>query len=281
MGKSQLPRRVFGSDDIELHPCAGPGFVAGDTVDLFLDAAGASPATDLTDMAGHPMRSGQVTVSPHGRLPLFMGPPDGTETLYVRVRGGAVTPIHAQVGFGSLADTVSSVDGLTGAVDLTGKYRRIVDAEDLYAKKTEVPTLDELTFTTYVGSVTFGTTARVDWNTSFSASLWVAPFDLRLVTAYFAFDFWTLAGSDTNWWNLILRRHRNNVPADIATRTTRLTGGTNGVNPRTGYNFNTVPFNVPNSMFQPGDVCVMAFTFTGIPANLLLPCTVTTRWQPV
>jgi hypothetical protein len=76
---------------------AGAAFlsVAGQTARVFLDSAGTTPALDLLDADSLPLTTGVLLVDQNSFLPDFFGP-DGVDTLWVSVNGGAVTAVNAR-----------------------------------------------------------------------------------------------------------------------------------------------------------------------------------------
>lgn len=70
----------------------------GKTARLFLDEALTTAATIYADNAGTPgaaIAGAQVTTDQYGMLPLFWGPSDGRDTLYITVNGGPAWPVYA------------------------------------------------------------------------------------------------------------------------------------------------------------------------------------------
>lgn len=113
--------------------------------------------------------------------------------------------------------------------------------------------------------------ASASWGESVSASssypFFIAPVGCVIVASALEVHDASIAASDTNYWSITLRRYRANVSADIATKTTRVTGGEAIAN-RTTWNFDASTFHATNKILLAGDILDMAFVPTGTPTAI-------------
>lgn len=93
-----MTRLVFGGDDVTTRGSSGTAILAatGQTIRVYLDAAGTIPADISLTLSGSSIAGSTLTADAFSRIPLFYGPPDGTDTLYVTVNGGPLTAIYAR-----------------------------------------------------------------------------------------------------------------------------------------------------------------------------------------
>lgn len=99
--------------------------------------------------------------------------------------------------------------------------------------------------------------------------VFVAPFACDIAAANIAPGA-AVAASDTNYWTVKVRRYRAGAAADIATKTTQVTGGA-AMALLQDWNFDAVTFNATNKVCAKGDVITVEFTPTGAPANIVNP----------
>lgn len=92
-----MARRMFPNDRLvySLTGAVMRGAV-GQTATVYSNAGGSALASILNE-DGSANASSTLTVDAYSRLPLFQGPTDGTDTLYVSVGGGPVVALYARV----------------------------------------------------------------------------------------------------------------------------------------------------------------------------------------
>lgn len=94
-----MARRMFPDDRLVYAQNGAAGAIlrgsAGSTATVYTDAAGTTLASILNE-DGSANASSTLTVDAYTRLPLFQGPTDGTDTLYVSVAGGPVVAVYAR-----------------------------------------------------------------------------------------------------------------------------------------------------------------------------------------
>jgi hypothetical protein len=95
-------------DDRLVYRSSGRGLLPvaeGMAVAVYADNAG-TVAADIRQADGTALPAGGLTVDGYSRLPLWQGPADGSDTLYVRVSGGPLTAVYARVD-----DRLDAVEG--------------------------------------------------------------------------------------------------------------------------------------------------------------------------
>jgi hypothetical protein len=115
---------------------------------------------------------------------------------------------------------------------------------------------------------------------STSFPIFVAPFALQVKQA--ACMFWgtpDMAADDVNYWRLAVRRTRAGAAAEIAAKSTQLTGG-EGIVLKTEWHYDAVTFSATSSILAKGDAVDLSCVKTGTPPNLVgTLCTV--RYEPL
>lgn len=105
-----MARLTFPSDRLvyKASTFAGSGFAssAGSTATVYADAAGTTLA-DVQNLDGSANATATFTVDSTSRLPLFLGPANGADTLYVKIDAGPVTAIYA-VTAGDISSAVGT-----------------------------------------------------------------------------------------------------------------------------------------------------------------------------
>lgn len=96
-----MARRIFPDDQFAYTPGAGGAANlsrAGTTVRVYTDS-GATTLASIVDMSDVAITNAQLTIDSNSLLPLFKGPNDGSDTLYVRKSDGTgtITTIYARV----------------------------------------------------------------------------------------------------------------------------------------------------------------------------------------
>jgi hypothetical protein len=115
--------------------------VKGTSFLVFTDAAGTVLA-DLRDAAGAVLPTAStLTLDPYSRIPLFQGPSDGTDTLYVSINSGPITPVYARQDdrIDALNTTVAGLPSsasVTAAVAAEATARAAADAAEATARTT-------------------------------------------------------------------------------------------------------------------------------------------------
>jgi hypothetical protein len=118
---------------------------------------------------------------------------------------------------------------------------------------------------------------------SFSASssfpIFVAPFALQVKQCVIYLWSTSVTADDVDYWRFAPRRMRAAASAEIASKSTQLTGG-EGIAMRTAWNFDAAVFSPTNGLISKDDAVDLAVFKTGVPPNLTgIACTV--RYEPV
>lgn len=93
-----MAQYIFGGDDVEVRTGNTPRLIAtGTTVEVFRHPDGTNAVHDFTDPATNE-NFVTLQVNENSQLPVFATISDSVDTLYVRVDGGDIYPIYAQVG---------------------------------------------------------------------------------------------------------------------------------------------------------------------------------------
>src|SRR4051795_2544528 len=96
-----MARLVFGGDDVSRRGAIDTAILsaAGDTVTVYTSAAGSPPplANIVTYPGGVAISGSTLNVDTNSQLPLFQGPNDSSDTLYVSVNGGPIVAIYARI----------------------------------------------------------------------------------------------------------------------------------------------------------------------------------------
>lgn len=149
----------------------------------------------------------------------------------------------------------------------------------LDAVQSTVPTIDELVQTVVIS--TWGTAGSTVENGPVTHTVWIAPFDCSITWAAMSFDYWTLAESDSNYWQFQFTRGRGADRANIVSKTTMSTGsGGEGITARTFWGFSGFVWDTNAAKMQAGDLLLLRTAKTGSPADVQLPMTVTFRYVP-
>jgi hypothetical protein len=112
-----------------------------------------------------------------------------------------------------------------------------------------------------------------------SFPIFVAPFALRVKQAAIVVWNSSITADDTNYWRFAIRRTRAGAAAEIASKSTQLTGG-QALTSRTEWNFDAAVFSATNGLISKGDIVDLAAFMTGAPTNLVAT-TCTVRYEPV
>lgn len=131
--------------------------------------------------------------------------------------------------------------------------------------------------TATISELVAGAALLLNQATAATVPVFVAPFACNIAAANIAPGA-AVAASDTNYWTVKVQRYRAGVSADIATKTTQVTGGA-AMALLQDWNFDAVTFSATNQVCAKGDVIVAAFTPTGTPANIVNPLT-QIRYEP-
>lgn len=94
-----MARKVFGGDDVNIRGAARTAWLsaAGFTALVYSDSGATTLADLLTYPGGVAISGSSLTVDSNSQLPLFQGPNDGSDTLYVKVNGGPASAIYARI----------------------------------------------------------------------------------------------------------------------------------------------------------------------------------------
>lgn len=285
---------------------AGPD--AGQPIRLyvFTDPSRINAVTTLYALDGTTVLPGYVTPTnapgtvDHGRvhfkasdayaaLWLWDGNPDSTPwVVWARETPAAVTAALGAVGDAQAA-AVAAVEARDEAVAAAADGTAALGVADAAAAEaaqasTDVAGLDEavqqlhdIAMTIDESEKTFGysvwqqgTTVVVQLNASATMSVWAVTYACRVEAARFSFEFFTLAASDTNYWEVDVARIRAGVATRIAVKHTKVTGG-EGITARTPWSFAGIPFDPAAGLLAPGDLLVVRVNRVGAPADLRLP----------
>lgn len=152
-------------------------------------------------------------------------------------------------------------------------------AAELAALKEQVPSLEELQFSTVVPCWNNG----VDKFASATAmTLLVAPIPLKVLSVALSFEYWSLAANDSAYWKMTLNKGSGTSFADVATRTTQNTGANaNGpIVARKAWTFDAAAWG--DAELAAGDLLRMTASPVGSPAaDFDLPYTATIRYRPL
>lgn len=155
-------------------------------------------------------------------------------------------------------------------------------AADLAAVKAATPTLEELLTVSQICCYAYGAPSN-----TIGSSVWLtllsAPFPMRVLSVALSFEYWSLAASDTNYWQFDLAAHvAAGFGTPFATRTTQSTGpnANSGITARTAWTFDAAAWS--GGDLATGDGLAMKVTPVGTPASSLrLPVTATIRYRPL
>jgi hypothetical protein len=90
-------------------------------------------------------------------------------------------------------------------------------------------------------------------------------FPCRIEAAAFVFDGAGITQSDSNFWSILIRRHRAGASPTIVQRTTQTTGGA-AITNRVPFNFDTATWDEGNRICAKDDAIDLAWVATGTPA---------------
>jgi len=142
-------------------------------------------------------------------------------------------------------------------------------ATELDTLKTQVPTIEELFFSqthiSWASSSTSGSTPNsgISGSTRFTLAAFNKP--VRVLGMAVSFDYWNMAGSDTNYWTCSLERGNDAIGfPDMAIRSTRLTGtdANGGITRRTPWTFDAAAWNT-NADIAAGEILLHVFGVCG------------------
>jgi hypothetical protein len=155
---------------------------------------------------------------------------------------------------------------VTAATTAAHPYRKD-QVDNLMA---QVPALDELFTSTYLGSMATG-----------SYFVFVAPYALRIAAAEFVCNT-AVASSAANYATLNLRRGRAASYTTFATKTTYAGDGAGGqaLAAGTAWNFDAISFGAARD-FAKGDIMVLQLTTTGTVTTPLAIGSLTVRYTPL
>lgn len=267
---------------------AGPGFASGGAAGAVLvknsaanyDTAWAVPTDAATpnaiakrDSAGN-LSVNRLTITSvvdasetstgHG---LTIGDPTGTQ---IRIDNNEILPLISD-GNGGLVQSDLYLRGAN--VDPATKVGQPYQKAQVDALMAQVPSLDDLFASTYLGDMTSG-----------SWYVFVAPFALQIKAAEFMTQSAVVSSSTANYL-FELRRVRAGTNTTFAQKTTYSGDGAGGqaIAAQTSWNFDNVSWNATVAQFQKGDGMVFRFVANaGSPTpNPLSRCTVTVRYSPL
>jgi len=143
-----------------------------------------------------------------------------------------------------------------------------------------VPTLEDQILTSNVCCYSFGTPTNL-----ITSSVWItlmsAPIPLRILSVDLSFEYWTIAASDTNYWETRLAVHSGTTfGTPFAIRSTQSTGANanGGITARTPWTFDATAWGV--SDLAKGDGLAMNVVPAGTPASSFrLPMVATIRYR--
>jgi hypothetical protein len=186
-------------------------------------------------------------------------PVQGAVTAYVPSEYGTGGEIVWEAA-GTRGDVVT-YDELTAAVAVETAARDAALAElpGTFASKTDAATIIELTGCgcLFVSTPLAGTD---------SFHHFVAPFPLK-ITQFSWSTKSALTASDTDYWEITLRKAHAGSYSTITTKTTKVTGGA-GWAAHEDWNYDTVAWDSAAQTFAKGDVLNLAFFKSGNAANL-------------
>lgn len=144
-----------------------------------------------------------------------------------------------------------------------------------------VPTLEEQWFTTAVQAWVDGAGALTRSPGNHRCTIMVAPVACRILSVDLSFEYWTLAGSDANYWTGTVEKGSDGTFPDIVTKTTQLTGAdaNGGITARTAWSFDSG--NWSNADLSKGQLLAINWAKTGTPAAFLYPMIATVRYRPL
>jgi hypothetical protein len=155
-------------------------------------------------------------------------------------------------------------------------------AADLAAVKASTPTIEELIVTTPICCWTSGTTPARDITSAVWITLLTAPIPLRILSVALSFEYWSLAASDTAYWQAELARHDASAFTVFAVRTSQITGpNANGpVTSRQPWTFDAAAWG--SADLATGESLTLRPTPIGSPASSWrLPMLATIRYRPL
>lgn len=135
-----MTRRVFPDDRTVIRPSRNNQplrSAATATAQIYLDAAASLPANDLLWLDGTPIVGAETGIDAWSRFPLFQGPDDGTDTLYVVIDGGPASAIYARVDdrLDALSASVTALTGsTTSGLSAESAARAAADAAEISAR---------------------------------------------------------------------------------------------------------------------------------------------------
>jgi hypothetical protein len=113
------------------------------------------------------------------------------------------------------------------------------------------------------------------------STIMVAPFAMRVLGVDVAFEYWTCAESDTNYWELTLEKGSGASFPDIAIKTTQATGANanGGIAPRTAWSFDSA--NWGDADMAKGQLLAVNLARVGTPPTIVYPAVYTVRYRPL
>lgn len=147
-------------------------------------------------------------------------------------------------------------------------------ARGTYAQAVSTPTLIEL-----IGNAAV-LPPGVNIAGTESLAVFTAPFPLKITQVSLAMKN-TIAASDTDYWEVRLRKAVAGSQNTIASKYTSVSAG-QAVASYVDWNFDNVTFDVTNKVFAKGDVFNIAFFLTGSSASKVWSyLAVTFRYEPI
>lgn len=285
----------------------GPGDVVTDSagnvvggwrIDVYDARVGGTRVTDLQDLQGNPL-PGYLTTDSEGRYRFrrvsetigILWADDGqdgqrwalvaTEVSVAAAGASAAADDAAASAAAAQQEAADAAGSASAAATDAAKVDGAIS--DLQAYQVQTPTLEELLFSTFIpaynyqgtlGPTVDGTGAGV----SFTAL--VAPMALRILSLSLCWEYWSIAASDTDYWNVdLLHRHADGTANNVvATRTTQVTGAeaNGGVVDRQAWTFSGV--DTSTDLFDVDDLIAVTVRPTGTPADMTLGVTVSIRY---
>lgn len=172
---------------------------------------------------------------------------------------------------------VSTLMSSTSVADLTTQVTQL--RTDFDTLKGQVHTREEAVFqVSHTGWPVNGSIVQL-LSTSFRFGMFVAPFPCKILSLAMVFDYWTIAASDTNYWQISLEKSSDGTTfPDIVNKSTQNTGALagGGITGRKSWSLDSGAWG--DATLNTGDVLDVLWTPHGSPAALKLPVLYTGRY---